>query len=80
MFQYGMKKTTTSLIEDKMKDKVQRAHTHRNLIKVHASGELLLWHKMVAVCCLIWPPVLRMWSGRQTKIQLFKSSISGRCI
>ena len=26
---------------------------------------LLLWHKMVAVCCFVWPPALQMCSGKQ---------------
>ena len=39
---------------------------------------LLLVRKMVAVCCSVWPPALRLWlgrptrthAGRQTKIQV----------
>ena len=26
---------------------------------------LLLWYKMVAVCCFIWPLALRLWSVSQ---------------
>ena len=47
-----MKKATTSLIEDKKKDRAQRAHTHQNLLLV----SLLLWYIMVAIYCFVWPP------------------------
>ena len=26
---------------------------------------LLLWRKMVAMHCFVWPPSLQLWSGRQ---------------
>ena len=79
-----MKKDEDNLIEDKRKDKVQRAHTRRNPKRHIPLVSLLLWHKMVAMCCFIWPPALRLWSGRQAgsqmKIQvsvIFLNSISG---
>ena len=24
---------------------------------------LLLWYKIVAVCCFVWPPAVQLWSG-----------------
>ena len=48
------------------------SHVNFNLLrrnKLH-----LLWHKMVAMLHLIWPPALQLWSGKQagmrTKIQV----------
>ena len=55
-----------SLTEDKRKDEVQRAHTHRNPIRHIPLVSLLLWRKMVAVRCFIWPPALQLWSGKLT--------------
>ena len=31
----------------------------------HLTGEFVIVHKMVAVLCLVWPPTLQLWSGRQ---------------
>ena len=54
-------------MEDKRKDKAQRAYTHRNPKKNILLVSLLLWYKMVAVHCFVWPLAsLRLWSGRQT--------------
>ena len=57
-----MKKKTSSLIEDKGKDKAQRAHTRRNPKRHIPLVSLLLWCKMVAVCCFVWALGLRLWS------------------
>ena len=74
-------------IEDKRKYKVQRAHTHWNPKRHTPLVSLLLWHKMVAVRCFIWPLGLQLWSVRQSGSQsvslkfrvlvIFKNSISG---
>ena len=60
-----MKKKTSSLIEDKRKDKVQMAHTHRNPKRHIPLVSLLLLHKMVDVHCFVWPLGLQWWSGSQ---------------
>ena len=57
-----MKKKTSNLIEDKRKDKVQRAHTRRNPKRHIPLVSLLLWRKMVAVRCFVWALGLRLWS------------------
>ena len=48
-------KKTSSLIEDKRKDKEQRAYTHWNPKRHIPLVSLLLWCKMVAVRCFVWP-------------------------
>ena len=48
-------KKTSSLIEDKRKDKAQRVHTRRNPKRYIPLVSLSLWHKMVAVHCFVWP-------------------------
>ena len=65
-------KKTSSLIEDKRKDKAQRAHTHRNPKKHIPLVSLLLWRKMVAVYCFVWPLGLRLWSRSQAVSLKFK--------
>ena len=67
-----MKKKTSSLIEDKRKDKAQRAHTCQNPKRHIPLASLLLWHKMVAVHCFVWPLGLRLWSIRQSVSLKFK--------
>ena len=57
---------TSSLIENKIKDKAQRAYTHRNPKRHIPLVSLLLWHKMVAVLCFVWPLALQLWSVRQS--------------
>ena len=59
-----MLKMMTSLIEDKRINKAQRVHTHRNPERHMPLVSLLLWHKMVATRCFVWPPALRLWSSR----------------
>ena len=57
MPQYGFiarRRTKTSLIEDKRKDKVQRAHSCRNSKRYIPLVSLLLWHKMVAIVLVIF--------------------------
>ena len=63
---YCIKKKMTSFIEDKRKDK---AHTHWNPKRHIPLVSLLFWHKMVAMHYFIWPPALRLWSGRQAAKQ-----------
>ena len=67
-----MKKKTSSLIEDKRKDKEQTAHTRRNPKRHIPLVSLLLWHKMVAVHCFVWPLGLRLWSVSQAVSLKFK--------
>ena len=55
-------KKTSSLIEDKRKDKAQRANTRRNPKRHIPLVSLLLWRKMVAVRCFVWALGLRLWS------------------
>ena len=77
-----------SLIEDKRKDETWRAHTRWNPKRHIPLVSLLLWLKMVAVHCFVWPLALRLRSGRQagsqTKVPSFsdvlKNSISGSLI
>ena len=54
-------KKTSSLIEDKRKDKAQRAYTHLHPKRHIPLVSLLLWRKMVVVCCFVWPLALRLW-------------------
>ena len=65
----------SSLIEDKRKDKAQRAHTRRSSKRHIPLMSLLLWRKMVAVHCFVWLLDLRPWSvsqsGSQSKIPSF---------
>ena len=56
----------TSLIEDKRKDKAQRAQTRQNPKRHIPEVSLLLWHEMVPICCFVWPPALKLWSGGQS--------------
>ena len=63
---YCIKKKMTNFIEDKRKDK---AHTHWNPKRHIPLVSLLFWHKMVAMHYFIWPPALRLWSGRQAAKQ-----------
>ena len=60
-----MKKKTSSLIEDKRKDKAQRAHTRQDPKRHIPLVSLLLWRKMVGVHCFVWPLALRLWSVSQ---------------
>ena len=53
------------LIEDKRNGKMQNRRNYKRHIP---QVSLLLWLKMVAVCCFVWPLALRLWSRRQTKI------------
>ena len=55
-------KKTSSLIEDKRKDKAHRAYTCWNPKKHIPPVSLLLWHKMVTVRCFVWTLGLRLWS------------------
>ena len=57
--------------QDKMKDKAQRARTRRNPKRHIPLVSLLLWRKMVAVRCFVWPPALQLWTGRQEVWQCF---------
>ena len=57
-----MKKKTSSQIEDERRDKAQRTYTGRNPKRHIPLVSLLLWRKMVAVHCFIWPVALRLWS------------------
>ena len=63
-----MKKKTSSLIEDKIKDKAQRAYTCRNPKRHILLVSLLFWHKMAAVRCFVWPLALRLWSVNEVTI------------
>ena len=67
-----MKKKASSLIEDKRKDKALRAYTRRNPKRHIPLVILLLWHKMVAMRCFIWPLALQLWSVRQAVRLKFK--------
>ena len=73
MPQYGFiarRRKKTKLIEDKRKDKVQRAHTHWNPKRHVPLVSLLLWRKMVAVHCFIWPvTVVRLEVRRRFEFQ-----------
>ena len=69
--------------EDKRKGKVQRVYTRQNP-KRHI--RLLLWYKMVAVHCFVWPLGLRMWLGsvagvRQTTFRVLKNlyPVTSKC-
>ena len=46
------------------------AHTHHNPKRHMALVSLLLWRKMVAVCCFVWPPALVRKVGRQAGKQM----------
>ena len=48
-----------------IKDKAQRAHTLWNPKRHTPLVSLLLWRRMVAVCCFVWPLGLRLWSVSQ---------------
>ena len=65
----GRRGQAAALIEDKRKDKAQRAHTRRNPKRHITRVSLLLWRKMVAVHCFVWPLGLRLWSVRQSGSQ-----------
>ena len=65
-------KKTSSLIEDKRKDKAQRTYTCQNPKRHIPLVSLLLWHKMVTVCCFIWPLTLRLWSVSEAVRLKFK--------
>ena len=67
-----MKKKTSTLIEDKRKDKAQRAHTRRNPKRHISLVSLLLWRKMVAVRCFVWALGLRLWSVSEAVRRKFK--------
>ena len=67
-------KKTSSLIEDKGKDKAQWVHTRRNPKRHIPLVSLLLLRKMVAVHCFVCPLGLRLWSGSQSKILSFGNS------
>ena len=66
------------VIEDKRKDKAQRTHTRWNPKRHIPLVSLLLWRKIVAMHCFVWPLGLRLWSvsqtvrqsGSQSKIQV----------
>ena len=53
---YHLSMKKNSLIEDKMEDKVQRAHTGRKPQKAHPHWRflLLLWYKMASLHYLVW--------------------------
>ena len=65
-------KKTSSLIEDKRKDKAQRAYMHRNPKRHIPLVSLLLWSKMVAVLSFTWPLALQLWSVRQAVRQFVR--------
>ena len=67
-----MKKKISSLIEDKRRDKAQRAYTRRNPKRHILRVSLLLWCKMVAVCCFVWPLALQLWSVSEAVRLKFK--------
>ena len=57
------------LIEDKRKDKAQKAYTHWNTKRHIPLVSLLLWHKIVAVRYSTSPLALQLWSVRQSVMQ-----------
>ena len=58
-FHWINNKTSSSLIEDKRKG----AEGLYSLEPRHIPlVSLLLWHKMVSLCCFVWPLSLRLWS------------------
>ena len=73
-----MKKNTSSLIEDERRDKGQRTYTRRNPKRHIPLVSLLLWHKIVAMRCLVWPVALRLVSkavSLKFKFRRFKKNI-----
>ena len=67
---------TTSLIEDKMKDKTSRAHTRQNPERHIPLVSLLLRHKMVAVHCFVWLQALQIWSVSRSVGRSVSRSVS----
>ena len=65
-----IKKKTSSLIEDKRKDKEHRVYTRWNPIRHIPPVSLMLWRKMVTVCCFVWALGLRLWSVSETKFRV----------
>ena len=51
------------------------AHTCWNSNKYIPQLSLLLWRKIVAVRCFVWPPALRLWSGWQARSFFFNSPV-----
>ena len=51
---------------------MKRAHTRWNPKRHIPLVSLLLWYKMVAVHCFVWPPALQLWSGRLAGRQVVK--------
>ena len=54
------------LMGDKRKQKADICQNYKRNIPLVS---LLLWHKMVAVHCFVWPLALRLWSDRQADRQ-----------
>ena len=73
-----MKKTTSSLIEDKEKIRHRGLHSSEPQ-KAHPLVSLLLWHKMVAVRSVSSLATVVRQLGSETKIQVlaFLNSIPG---
>ena len=51
-----------SLHEEERRDKAQRTYTRRNPKRHIPLINLLLWRKMVAMRCFVWPLALQLWS------------------
>ena len=63
MPQYGFivcRRVKTSLIEDK-RQHAEGTHSSEPQ-KAHPIGEFVI---VVAMHCIVWPPALQLWSGRQ---------------
>ena len=60
------------LIEDERRDKAQRTYTRRNPKRLIPLVSLLLWRKMVAMRCFVWPVSLRLWAVREAVRLIFE--------
>ena len=60
-----------SLMEDERNNKAQRPHidTRQNSKRHISLVSLLLWHKMVAVCCFVRALGLQLWSVSESVSQ-----------
>ena len=65
-------KKASSLIEDERKDKAQRTYTRRNPKRHMSLVSLLLWRRMVAVHCFIWPLALQLTVRLKFELAIFK--------
>ena len=63
---------TTNLIEDERKYKAHRAYTCQNPKRHIPTVSLLLWCKLVTMCCFVWALGLRLWSVSETKFQVLE--------